>query len=35
MQADALQKHARSQVEELPGPGLDPPFGPMTFGQSE
>ncbi|MDF9749639.1 MmcQ/YjbR family DNA-binding protein [Arthrobacter sp. ES3-54] len=28
MQADALQQYARDHVEELPGAGLEYPFGP-------
>lgn len=28
MQADALQQYARDRVEELPGAGLEYPFGP-------
>ncbi|WP_364748819.1 MmcQ/YjbR family DNA-binding protein [Arthrobacter sp. LAR12-1-1.1] len=28
MQADTLQQYARNRVEELPGAGLEPPFGP-------
>ncbi|KQW05622.1 cytoplasmic protein [Leifsonia sp. Root4] len=28
MQGDTLQQHARNRVEELPGAGLEFPFGP-------
>ncbi|PYY39711.1 MmcQ/YjbR family DNA-binding protein [Curtobacterium sp. MCPF17_046] len=28
MQADSLQQYARDRVEELPGAGLEHPFGP-------
>lgn len=28
MQGDTLQQHARDRVEELPGAGLEHPFGP-------
>jgi predicted DNA-binding protein (MmcQ/YjbR family) len=28
MQADTLQQHARDRTEELPGAGLEHPFGP-------